>query len=86
MHCCIGQQAYLRAFAHVVMHQLCIGMFAVASGSDSIVQEFHDALQRSPDTAVAVAAIKVCLCIHSGIANDTRSVADMCRCMLPGTT
>ena len=34
-------------------------MFAVASGSDSIVQEFHDALQRSPETAVAVAAIKV---------------------------
>jgi len=34
-------------------------MCAVASGSDSIVQEFHDALQRSPDTAVAVAAIKV---------------------------
>ncbi|KAL3135683.1 hypothetical protein ABBQ38_006155 [Trebouxia sp. C0009 RCD-2024] len=32
--------------------------YPVASGSDSIVQEFHDALQRSPDTAVAVAAIK----------------------------
>ena len=31
----------------------------MASGSDSIVQEFHDALQRSPNTAVAVAAIKV---------------------------
>ena len=32
---------------------------AVTSGSDGIVKEFHEALQRSPDTAVAVAAIKV---------------------------
>lgn len=29
--------------------------------SDGIVQEFHEALQRSPDTAVAVGAIKVTL-------------------------
>lgn len=42
---------------------------AVASGSDSIVQEFHDALQRSPDTAVAVAAIKVQLYDLTGIAD-----------------
>ena len=33
---------------------------AVASGSsDPVVKEFHEALQRSPDIAVAVAAIKV---------------------------
>jgi hypothetical protein len=32
---------------------------AVTNGSDGIVKEFHEALQRSPDTAVAVAAIKV---------------------------
>lgn len=32
---------------------------AVTSRSDGIVKEFHEALQRSPDTAVAVAAIKV---------------------------
>lgn len=29
-------------------------------GSDIVVKDFHDALTRSPDTAVAVAAIKVC--------------------------
>lgn len=52
-----------------MQYQLSVAMFAVASGSDSIVQEFHDALQRSPDTAVAVAAIKVWLCID--LANDT---------------
>ena len=28
-------------------------------GSDVVVKDFHDALARSPDTAVAVAAIKV---------------------------
>lgn len=29
------------------------------SGTEMVVRKFHDALARSPDTAVAVAAIKV---------------------------
>lgn len=38
---------------------------AVASGSsDPVVKEFHEALQRSPDIAVAVAAIKVAYLRH----------------------
>lgn len=38
------------------MRHLCL---AGGSSSDLVVKDFHDALARSPDTAVAVAAIKV---------------------------
>jgi hypothetical protein len=31
------------------------------AGSDAVVREFHEALARAPDMAVAVAAIKVCV-------------------------
>ena len=43
-------------------------------GSDMVVKDFHDALARSPDTAVAVAAIKV---------SSTLSCAVSCSLMLP---
>ena len=39
-----------------------VGLLAGIPGgpsSDMVVKDFHDALARSPDTAVAVAAIKV---------------------------
>ncbi|KAL0032838.1 hypothetical protein WJX77_002173 [Trebouxia sp. C0004] len=42
--------------------------YPVTNGSDGIVKEFHEALQRSPDTAVAVAAIKA---LTSVIRNST---------------
>lgn len=58
----------------VVWHQegpaLAVGgaQYPVTSRSDGIVKEFHEALQRSPDTAVAVAAIKA---LTSVIRNST---------------
>ena len=53
------KRAEVSAFAmHVDLVNICC-CAAVTNGSDGIVKEFHEALQRSPDTAVAVAAIKV---------------------------
>ena len=44
---------------------LCVS--AGGPSSELVVRDFHDALARSPDTAVAVAAIKVisCYCASS---------------------
>ena len=39
--------------------ELMFRVLAASSGSESIVREFTDTLARNPDTAVAVAAIKV---------------------------
>lgn len=52
-----GLQSVLLQCLMYATNLCCAG--AVTSGSDGIVKEFHEALQRSPDTAVAVAAIKV---------------------------
>ena len=53
------KRAEVSVFAmHVDLVNICC-CAAVTNGSDGIVKEFHEALQRSPDTAVAVAAIKV---------------------------
>lgn len=53
------KRAEVSAFAmHVDLVNSCC-CAAVTNGSDGIVKEFHEALQRLPDTAVAVAAIKV---------------------------
>jgi len=56
-----------------------------AAGTDAVVKEFHDAMSRSPDMAVAVAAIKALTSAQPAAAQHRtpRSCADPVRCPLP---
>lgn len=73
--CCLHTTGNLKLFSrasealqkeHVFEH-MCVVFAVGSSGSDMVVREFHDALARSPDTAVAVAAIKVTFPVHPAI-------------------